>query len=236
MMPGTSQRRRDQSQVTVGNVPPGRFPGGPSSSPDWRNPHSPVDLVIVPDAFVPDPQSLTDLLRAAQDGDTAAHEAAANLVYRELHQLAEAYLGRERDDHTLQPTALVNEAYLRLLGHESPWENRAQFFGIAGRTVRRILVDHARRRMADRRDARLTVPLEDAAPAEPAGFLEVLEVHDALERLEQLDPRQAHIVELKFFVGLSLDEIAEALSISPATVSREWALARRWLRLHTLRS
>ncbi len=235
-MPGTPQRRRDQSPVTAGHASPVEAPGGMPSAPDWRNPPGSVDLVFVPDAFAPDPQSLTDLLRAAQDGDTAAHEAAASLVYRELHQLAEAYLGRERDDHTLQPTALVNEAYLRLLGHESPWENRAQFFGIAGRTMRRILVDHARRRMADRRDARLTVTLEDAAPATPAGFLEVLEVHDALERLEQLDPRQAHIVELKFFVGLSLDEIAEALSISPATVSREWALARRWLRLHALKS
>lgn len=207
-------------------------PSGSLPATDWRNSAQEVDLVIVPQAASPDPSSLTDLLRAAQGGDTQAQDAAANLVYRELHRLAEACLGRERDDHTLQPTVLVSEAYMRLLGHESPWENRAQFFGIAGRTMRRILVDHARRRMADRRDARLTVPLNDTVIA-PSGALEVLDVHDALEHLEQLDARQAQIVELKFFVGLSLKEIAETLSISPATVSREWALARRWLHWYT---
>lgn len=173
--------------------------------------------------------TLTELLRAAQAGDTAAGEAASRVVYQELHSLAAGYIGRERDDHTLQPTALVHEAYLRLLGQEAPWRNRAHFFGIAAQMMRRILVDHARRSSADRRDRGQTVPLEEAHAATVEEVQDVLDVHEALSRLERMDERQARVVELKFFVGLSLDEIAEVLGISPATVSREWGLARRWL-------
>lgn len=179
----------------------------------------------------PDNASLTELLRLAQQGDANAGDEAARLVYRELRRLAEIQLSSERQNMTLQPTALVNEAYLRLLGQQSPWQNRAQFFGIAGRTMRRILVDHARRRSAIRRDVRQTVSLDEAGAQPLADERHLLDVHDALERLEQIDPRQAQIVELRFFVGLTIDEIAEALGISTATVGREWALARRWLRL-----
>jgi len=176
----------------------------------------------------PSAQGLTDLLRAAQAGDTDARDEAARVVYAELHALAAHYLGRERGDHTLQPTALVHEAYLRLVGQEAPWRNRAHFFGIAARMMRRILVDHARHASADRRDRARTVSLDDPS-AERVAARDVLDVHDALDRLERMDARQASVVELKFFVGLSLDEIAEVLEISPATVSREWSLARAWL-------
>lgn len=150
------------------------------------------------------------------------------MVYTELHALAARYLGRERGDHTLQPTALVHEAYLRLVGQEAPWRNRAHFFGIAAQMMRRILVDHARHASADRRDRSRTVTLEDPS-AQVVAARDVLDVHDALDRLERMDARQARVVELKFFVGLSLDEIAEVLEISTATVSREWSLARAWL-------
>lgn len=181
----------------------------------------------------PPSDSLTELLTAAQRGDASAQEAATRLVYGELHRLASGYLRGEREDHTLQPTALVNEAYLRLLGQNAPWQNRTQFFAIAASTMRRILVDHARRVSAGRRDRRLVIPLEDpaagdvAAPFDPVH--DVLGVHEALAHLERLDQRQAQIVELKFFVGLTIDEIAGLLSISPATVTREWAMARAWL-------
>lgn len=173
---------------------------------------------------------LTDLLRAAQNGDVAAGEAAARVVYEELRTLAAGYLGRERDDHTLQPTALVHEAYLRLLRQDTPWQNRAHFFGIAAQAMRRVLVDYARRRSADRRNRELNIPLEEThAVTDGDDVQDVLAVHEALGKLEQMDERQARVVELKFFVGLSLDEIAEVLDISAATVSREWTLARRWL-------
>lgn len=180
-----------------------------------------------------DQTSLTELLAAAQLGDASVQDAAARRVYAELHQLAEIYLGRERADHTLQPTALVNEAYLRLMGQDAPWQSRAHFFGIAATMMRRILVDHARRTAAERRDRGLQVTLDpataDATPAAPDAVTDVLGVHEALTRLEEVDARQAKIVELKFFVGLTLDEIAELLSISAATVSREWTMARAWL-------
>ncbi len=180
-----------------------------------------------------DQTSLTEVLAAAQRGDASMQDAAARRVYAELHQLAEIYLGRERADHTLQPTALVNEAYLRLMGQETPWKSRAHFFGIAATMMRRILVDHARRAATERRDRGLQVTLDpataDATPAAPDAVTDVLGVHDALTRLEEVDARQAKIVELKFFVGLTLDEIAELLSISAATVSREWTMARAWL-------
>jgi RNA polymerase sigma factor (TIGR02999 family) len=186
----------------------------------------------------PDATSITDLLAAAKGGDVDARDAAARLVYAELHSIADGYLRRERADHTLQPTALVNEAYLRLLGQDAPWQNRTQFYGIAAQMMRRVLVDHARRTTAARRDRGVVVSLEDDAGsadvAAPDAAIDVLEVHDALAQLEVLDPRQAQIVELKFFAGFSLDEIAEMLGISAATVSREWAMTRAWLqtRLH----
>jgi len=192
----------------------------------------PHNLRLVTEIPSPDPRSLTELLAAAQQGDESVKDLAARRVYDELHQLAEIYLGSERPDHTLQPTALVNDAYLRLMGQEVPWKSRSHFFGIAP-TMRRILVVHARRTAADRRDRGLLVTLDpataDARPAAPDTVTDVLGVHEALTRLELVDTRQAQIVELKFFVGLTLDEVAELLAISPATVSREWNMARAWL-------
>ncbi len=178
----------------------------------------------------------TELLRAAQGGDAAAADAFARLVQGELRTLAASYLRRERAAHTLQPTALVNEAYLRLLGQERvAWQGRAHFFGVAAQVMRRVLVDHARRAQAAKRDVGLSVTLDDgagggdAAREDTGRTLEVLAVHDALARLERLDPRQARIVELRFFVGLTLDETAAALGVSRPTVWREWTLARAWL-------
>ncbi|MEP6764871.1 MAG: sigma-70 family RNA polymerase sigma factor [Gemmatimonadaceae bacterium] len=174
--------------------------------------------------------SITELLAKAQSGDPDAGEALARAVNGELRALAATYLSRERGDHTLQPTALVNEAYLRLLGQTSvSWKNRAHFFGIAAGIMRRILVDHARRTHAARRDRDNAITLDDSLGIEAHGVGDILGVHEALDRLTVFDPRQARIVELKFFAGLSLDEIAEVLEVSSATVSREWAMARAWL-------
>lgn len=181
----------------------------------------------MPDAA---PPGITELLAQARQGSADASEALARAVHGELRSLAASYLSRERADHTLQPTALVNEAYLRLLGQQRvEWKNRAHFFGIAANIMRRILVDHARRTSAARRDRSNVVTLDDEIVAEARGVDDVLGVHEALERLALLDARQSRIVELKFFAGLSIDEIAEVLDISAATVSREWAMARAWL-------
>lgn len=188
---------------------------------------------VTPDTPTPDPTSITELLSAAQGGDADAQEAAARRVYAELRQLANGYLNRERSDHTLQPTALVHEAYLRLMHQDAPWKSRAHFYGLAATMMRRILVDHARRATADRRDRGMQVTLDplgaDVTPAPPDSVTDVLGVHEALTNLALVDERQARIVELKFFVGLSIEEIAELLAISHATVSREWAMARAWL-------
>ncbi len=187
-------------------------------------------LLPSPLSHAPVTAPITDLLAAARGGDDDASEALARAVHSELRTLAASYLRKERDDHTLQPTALVNEAYLRLLGQSDvTWQNRAHFFGIAAQIMRRLLVDHARRTHAQRRDGGRAITLDDALLEVNAAAHDVLGVHDALERLAQLDPRQARVVELKFFAGLTLEEIAEVLEISPATVSREWALARAWL-------
>jgi RNA polymerase sigma-70 factor, ECF subfamily len=175
-------------------------------------------------------QPITQLLAAARGGDPDAGEAVARAVHGELRQLAAAYLRKERPDHTLQPTALVHEAYLRLLGQAHvEWQNRSHFFGIAAQAMRRLLVDHARRNSAARRDGGIAVTLDDGLVSGSDAAYDVLGVHEALESLARVDPRQARIVELKFFVGLSLEEIAEVVEVSVATVSREWAMARAWL-------
>lgn len=153
------------------------------------------------------------------------------VVYEELKVLAASYLRRERVDHTLSPTGLVHEAYLKLVDQRSVgWEGRSHFFGIAAQAMRRILVDHARRRIAKKRGRQLQVTLDTAA--EPAGAPpdeEVAAVDEALARLAALDPRQARLVELRYFAGLSIEEAAEVLGVSPATVKRDWVLARAWL-------
>ncbi|MGD8330648.1 MAG: sigma-70 family RNA polymerase sigma factor [Acidobacteriota bacterium] len=153
------------------------------------------------------------------------------LVYAELRKIARAHLRRERRDHTLQPTALVNEAYLRLVDQERvEWNGRAHFFGIASQMMRRILVDHARRRNAVRRGAGAhKVTFDEAVAAGDDGEVDLVALDDALERLASLDPEQGRLVELRFFGGLTIEETAEVMGTSPATVKREWAIARAWL-------
>jgi RNA polymerase sigma factor (TIGR02999 family) len=173
---------------------------------------------------------VTTLLHAWRAGDAAACERLIPLVYQELHRRAAAYLRHERPGHTLQPTALVHEAYLRLVNQDrAVWQNRAQFFGVASQIMRRILVDHARRgRMAKRsgRWARVTL---DERIAFKMPDVDVLDLDDALTRLAEFDPRKSRIAELKFFGGLSLSETAHVLGISVATVERDWQAARAWL-------
>jgi RNA polymerase sigma factor (TIGR02999 family) len=152
------------------------------------------------------------------------------LVYDELRQLAAAQLRSERPDHTLGATALVHEAYLRLLGGVESFANRAHFFGIAARAMRRILVEHARRRNAHKRSQRFQVTLDtDFERAAAAPSDEVLAVDESLSRLAARDPRAAQVVECRYFAGFSIEETADALGISPATVKREWTMARAWL-------
>jgi RNA polymerase sigma factor (TIGR02999 family) len=175
---------------------------------------------------------VSKLLVNWRDGDEGAREALIPLVYDELRRLARRHLRRERPDHTLQSAALVNEAYLRLIRQEQPqWQNRAHFFGVAAQLMRHILVDHARNRAAAKRGAgapRLTLDPEYALPQERDVDLVVLD--DALNQLAALDPQQSRVVELRFFGGLSIEETSIVLGISPATVKREWATARAWLR------
>jgi RNA polymerase sigma factor (TIGR02999 family) len=182
---------------------------------------------------------VTDLLRAWGAGDAHACEALAPLVYAELRRQARRALRREREGHTLQPTALVHEAWLRLGDqHDGRWESRTQFFAIAAQMMRRVLVDHARaRRSLKRGGGAVQVTLGDAdrPDAGPAGdrpldALDVLALNDALARLARLDPRKAQLVDLRYFAGLSIPEAAAVLGVSLATVGREWAVARMWLR------
>jgi RNA polymerase sigma-70 factor, ECF subfamily len=154
-------------------------------------------------------------------------------LHGELRKLAAAYLRRERPGHTLQPTAVVHEAYLRLLPQRAiPWENRAHFFGIAAQMMRRVLVDHARRRRAAKRAGAAVETVMKSAIADPvnAGDVDVLALHEALDALAALDARQAQIVEMKYFGGLTAEEIAEVLNISVSTVKREWTTAKVWLK------
>lgn len=153
------------------------------------------------------------------------------LVYGELRRLAKAYLRRERSDHTLQSTALVNEAFLRLVNQRNvQWKNRAHFFGIAAQLIRRILVDHARAHQAGKRGAgAFKLSLDEAIGVAEKQDLDLVALDDALQRLCEFDPQQSRIVELRFFAGLSIEETSEVLGISPATVKREWSTARAWL-------
>jgi len=171
---------------------------------------------------------VTLLLAQVTGGDQAALGRLIPLVYRELRRLAGHYLRDERIGHTLQPTALVHEAYLRLAGQDrGDWKNRAQFMGVAAQLMRRILADYARQRAAAKRTAG-AVDLELGATSDKTE--EVLAVDEALERLAGLDPQQGRVVEMRYFGGLSVEETAEALGISPRTVKRDWAMAKAWLR------
>jgi RNA polymerase sigma-70 factor (ECF subfamily) len=178
---------------------------------------------------IPDGQ-VTVLLKAMKGGDSSAADRLFPLVYQELHRLAETYMHRERKDHTLQPTALINEAYLRLAREDIDWQNREHFIGVAANVMRRVLVDHARARNAAMRGGGLVrVELEDNVAVSEERSDEVLLLDDALTRLEALNPRQARVVELRYFGGLSVEQVASILGVAPRSVKRDWALARIWL-------
>ena len=173
---------------------------------------------------------ITELL---QKGDAEALDKLLPIVYQELHKIAEALFRKEyRANHTLQPTALVHEAYLRLVGDVDniPWQNRAQFFCIAAKLMRQILVNHAIAHKAEKRGGGQTIlALDNVVSFFNTQNIEILELHEALEKLAQMDEKQAEIVELKFFGGLTNEETAEVLKISRSTVKREWEMARSWL-------
>jgi len=176
---------------------------------------------------------VTVLLAQWRQGSADAQERLMELVQGELRRLAASYLRRERAGHTLQPTAVVNEAYLRLMPQRGVrWENRAHFFGIAAKMMRRVLVDHARRKRAGKREGFSGDPVSVSQVPDPAGGqdIDVLNLHQALDDLAVLDPRQADVVELRYFGGLKIEEIAEAIGVSPATVKRELTTATVWLR------
>jgi RNA polymerase sigma factor (TIGR02999 family) len=182
----------------------------------------------------PPPVDVTRLLHQWQDGDRAALDRLVPLVYEELRAIASRHLRREWRAGAMQTTSLVNEAYLKLIDQRrGDWQNRAQFFAVAAQLVRRILVDDARHQLREKRGGgAVSVPLDDepiAAAEGPLDAVETLALDRALHELEQLDPDQARIVELRFFGGLTVEETAAALRISPATVKREWAIAKVWL-------
>lgn len=174
---------------------------------------------------------ITELLIRWSEGDNAARDALIPLVYGELRRLARQFLAGQRRNHTLSSTALVHEAYLRLVDCNAVhWQNRAQFFGLAAQLMRQVLVDHARRRSAAKRHGnRLTLTLDDIAASTRNREIDLVALDNALNGLAAMDARQAQIVELRFFGGLSIEDTSHVLGISPATVKREWATARTWL-------
>ncbi len=176
-------------------------------------------------------EEISQLLRAWSQGDEAALESLTPLVYEELHRLAKYYMARERPGHILQTTALVNEAYLRLLKWEEvTWQNRAHFFGVSAHLMRRILVDFARKRTQVEGDNKVPVlTLDEALEISEEPGTDLVAMDDALEALAELDPRKGEIVELRFFGGLTVKEVAEVMNLSTATVAREWSKAKAWL-------
>jgi RNA polymerase sigma factor (TIGR02999 family) len=176
-------------------------------------------------------QRMTELLARWSQGDDAALVELTPLVYGELRRLAHREMGAERTGHTLQTTALVNEAYLRLADQTNPrWQNRAHFFAVAARAMRRILVSYARSQRSQKRGGgALKLELDEAALVSPEESKEIIDLHEALERLATLDSRKAQVVELKYFGGLNYDEMAEVLKISPVTARRDWRFAKAWL-------
>ena len=178
------------------------------------------------------PEGITQLLLKWSDGDSSARERLMPLVYDELRRLAAKYLRRERANHTLQPTALVNEAYLRLVDQQKvEWQNRAQFFGLAAKLMRNILVDHARSHQATKRGGQqFSVSLSRADRISEKPEVDLAALHETLERLAAQDQQKGRIVELRFFGGLTIEGTAEVLDISHATVERDWKMARAWLR------
>ena len=212
----------------------------PSTPPELAIPRSTALAAAPPDPV--DVQSVTGLLRAWGAGDAQASDSLVRLVYAELRRQARIALRREGAGHTLQPTALVHEAWLRLGDqHDAQWESRTQFFAIAAQTMRRVLLDHARMRHAVKRGGgavQVTLGGADRASVKPGGesdeasldAVDVIALDDALARLAAIDPQKARLVDLRYFAGLSIPEAAEVLGVSTATLGREWAVARMWLR------
>ena len=176
---------------------------------------------------------ITKLLKRWSDGDLEARERVMPLVFEDIREIARRYLSREGESHTLQPTALVNELYLRLVDRRTvQWVNREHFFGAAADLIRYLLVDHARRRLTLKRGAgSVKVPFDEAPHLAQSTPEEILELHQALKELEAMDPRQHRVVMLRYFVGLTQKEVAEVLGVSRATVERDWVLARAWLKM-----
>ena len=179
----------------------------------------------------PSQSDVTQLLVSWSNGDQQALEKLIPLVYGELRRLADRYLRRERPGHTLQSTALVNEAWMKLIDQRNVhWQNRAHFFGVAAQMIRRILVDYARSRNASKRGGHAyKLSLDDMVEMPKQRDLDLVALDDALESLSKVDPQQGRVVELRFFAGLSIEETAEVLRISPATVKRDWVSAKAWL-------
>jgi RNA polymerase sigma factor (TIGR02999 family) len=213
----------------------------PSTPPELANRRSPASVAAAPGSLAG--QSVTGLLRAWGAGDAQASDSLVRLVYAELRRQARLALRREDAGHTLQPTALVHEAWLRLGDqHDAHWESRTQFFAIAAQTMRRVLLDHARTRHALKRGGgavQVTLGGADRAGTTPGArpdygtsldAVDVIALDDALARLAVLDPQKARLVDLRYFGGLSIPEAAEVLGVSTATLGREWAVARMWLR------
>ena len=177
------------------------------------------------------PHDITRLLRMWNSGNAQALDGLTPLVYRELHRLAVRYMGRERPDHTLQATGLVNEVFVRLIDWRNvQWQNRSHFFGVSAQVMRRILVDYARSRLYAKRGGNAkAIPLDEIPAALDNNLTDLLAVDMALTRLAALDPRTAQVVELRYFGGLSVEETAEALKVSPITVIRSWNFAKVWL-------
>lgn len=178
-----------------------------------------------------EPMDVTALLGELSNGSPEAGSKLIPLVYGELRRIAAGYMRRERTGHTLQATALVHEAYFKLLGQRSvTWQNRAHFLGVAAQVMRRILIDHARSHVRDKRGGgHEAVPLDEALVFSPERSQDFLVLDSALDRLAEFDPRQSRIVELRFFGGLTVEETAEVLGISPKTVKRDWNVAKAWL-------
>jgi RNA polymerase sigma factor (TIGR02999 family) len=174
---------------------------------------------------------VTQLLQALRAGDREAESQLLDVVYGELHRIAARFMHRERPDHTLQATALIHEAYVRLIDQrDKDWQNRAHFYGVAAQVMRRILVDYARRHRTQKRGGvQHKVSLEDALSLTHGQSEELLALDEALSRLAQFDPRQSRVVELRYFGGLNEEETAQALGISSRTVKREWSVAKAWL-------
>ena len=181
--------------------------------------------------MTPSPKDVSRLLEEWSNGNQTALDELVPLVYEELHRMAKRHLGRERPDHTLQTTALVNEVYLRLIDQKNVrWQNRAHFFAIAARLMRRILIDHARaHHYAKRGGAAIKVTLGKAIDVSKQRTAELVSLDDAMTALATVDPRKSQVVELRFFGGMSVEETAEVLGVSPVTVMRDWSTAKAWL-------